>query len=192
MAGGEKLPKNPEDNYYEAHWGIEPKKKWTVKDSDLPSPLVEMGKLIAIHLEDGTDIFFGPGNHLVYTTTADTRLYCVLTQAAQKRIIKEFWDPKDHVEPLSQVAKFTGGRQARYPHADVLVQNLGLMIDIEYQCAKGSYEEGEEPDGPSLYVHRFGELSEGGGILPMVSIDQFGRIWIVAGSYKVLRGGITG
>ena len=192
MAGGEKLPKNPYDAYYEFHWSREAKKKWKINDPDLPSPLVELGKLIAIHLEDGTSIYFNKGNHLTCSLTEDTRLYCILTKEAQKRVWKECYDPKDSLEPLNRVAKFTGGRQARYRHADVLVQTLGLMTQIEYQCEKGEYEEGEDPDGMSLYYHKFGELSEGGGILPMVSVDQYGRLWIAGGSYKCLRGGVTG
>lgn len=192
MAFGEKLPKNPRQNYKEAHWGIPSKKEWHVPDPEVPDVLVEMGKLLEIHLEDGTKIYFGSGCHLAYSTTQDTRLYTVLTKAAKKRLVKEFFDPREGVDHLGRVAKFTGGRQARYHHADVLVQNIGLMTDVMYRCEKGSYLPGEEPDGDSRYIHKFGELTEGGGLLPMVCVDQLGRLWFAGGSYKVLRGGITG
>jgi hypothetical protein len=193
MAGGERLPKDPIKNYHEAHWGHSPTRKYHVQDDDLPEVLVEMGKLLEIHLEDGRDIVFQPGNMLPYATTPDTRLYFVLSQTAQRKMKQLLWDPKAPVFPLSHIAKLVGGRQARYPYPDVLVQPVSLMTDVVYRTTKGRYDEDqEEPDGLSEYIHKFGELNEGTGELPMVCVDHYGRLWLAGGAYKTLRGGITG
>lgn len=191
MAGGEKLPKDPARNYYEAHWNRPATKKIVVEDPLLPSPLVEMGKLTEIQILRGPKLKFGIGNRLVYTTTADTRLHCVLTKVAMKKMLS-LWEPYGDIYALRKVAKEVGGRQAKYPYPDVLVQVVGPMKHCVYVTEKGEYEDGDEPDGLSSYIHKFGELDEGSGELPYVCVDSEGRLWLAGGAYQTLRGGITG
>ncbi len=192
MAGGEKLPKNPHKNYYEAHWGIPANKSWSHDDPDLPDVLIEMGKLIEIQIARGPHIQFGPGCQLVYSTDPSTRLFCLLTKKAQEKICEGFWKENRRPERLEDVAMRVGGRQAQYTDPDVFVQIVGRMRACVYQTAKGSYEKGDEPDGMSEYIHKFGEKNEGTGEMPLVCVDYKGRLWLAGGAYCVLKGGITG
>jgi hypothetical protein len=192
MAFGEKLPEDPLENYYQAHWGIEANRSWKRADSDLPKVLIEMGKLLEIQIHRGPTICFGPGCQLVYSTDASTRLFNLLTKKGQKVIKASYWDSNKKPYLLEEIADKVGGRQADFTYPHLFAVPIGRMKHCVYQTAKGSYEEEDTPDGMSEYIHKFGEKSEGTGELPMVCVDFSGRLWLAGGAYEVLRGGITG
>lgn len=79
--------------------------------------------------------------------------------------------------------KARGMSRVRVPGAPRVLVKLGTLAEIAYSTNKRG-------DGPSTYVHSFGE---GGGRRPSLAMDvDSGRLHIVGGTYRVKREGIVG
>jgi len=195
MAGGERLPKDPIQNYTDAHWGLAPTKKITIDDDLLPEHLVEIGKLLSIKLLRGQNIEFGPRCRLAYTPSAPTRLYCVLSKVTKRRLQQTPWNHEG--VNLRDLAKHIGGYQAthRMPYPNLQVLPLGIVHNALYRTEKGKYLPDIPSDGRSAYIHKHGDVEEapwGDGIRPALALDALGNLWFAGGDYRVLRGGISG
>jgi hypothetical protein len=83
--------------------------------------------------------------------------------------------------PLKEVAKHTGGLQAKGWQPNVLVKPVGISTAIIYFATKSE-------DGASNYIHRFGEES---GIRPVLCVAQDGCLWFAGGDYTCPTAGIT-
>jgi hypothetical protein len=83
--------------------------------------------------------------------------------------------------PLKEVAKHTGGLQAKGWQPNVLVKPVGISTAIIYFATKSE-------DGASNYIHRFGEES---GIRPTLCVAQDGGLWFAGGDYTCPTAGIT-
>lgn len=173
------------DKYREVHWGIEGSKVWEVDDPRLPDELCEMGKLKGfVVIDDDGEMeieFKGKSCSLTFTLEASERVYPLL-DARTRREMKALYDETDSpLYQLSQVADHAGGRQAGYAYPNVRVKVLGELHQVYYHTNK-------KGDGPSLYVHEFGEDS---GIKPYLCVSSDGWLWVAGGNFTVPEGGIT-
>jgi hypothetical protein len=111
------------------------------------------------------------------------RLYLLLPAAVCGVIKAQFWDRNTVApKPLSDLAFLAGGRHARHDYPEeVEGKLLGLLTAVAYFTDK-------KGDGPSFYIHKFGEES---GILPIPCVDRTGRLWLAGGNYRSLDPGIT-
>jgi hypothetical protein len=195
-ARAERLPRDPEARYEQAHWGKAPTRIYDFKSiPGVPDKLVEMGKLCELKCMDDAgpfDIAFARSGHrpiLAFDTTDAERLYIALPENLTKRTAAELWDAAQEHEKLAAVANDVGGRQARFAHPDVDVQCVGAVTHVTYYTEKGAFWPGDDEDGKSEYIHEFGEDS--GGPVPHLCIDRLGRLWLAGGSYAVPNEGIT-
>jgi hypothetical protein len=188
-----KLPKKAAERYESSHWGIEASKSYDYPDEvHMPAKLVEMGKLVELRIDTtgksqgqkkgnpNRDMHFPQGCHLAFATTEDEGLYCVLTPAVKKRNRKLLTDDGLWFS-LDELADMAGGRQADWSYPDVQVQCLGVCTDVVYATEK-------QGDGPSEYIHAFGEES---GTKPLLGVDEDGGLWFAGGAYTVPDEGIT-
>lgn len=192
--------------YEDWHWGLAPAKVVDVEDSDLPDELIECGRLAEIRFSIPTSAASESGPrrtrvngkaavitlnqtesqraHLAYDPNhPNERLYNVLPEDVQRKLKKTYFDTNPFaMQPLRDVARFTGGRhgEARdYP--DVMVKPIGICTAVIYATEK-------EGDGFSYYIHRLGEET---GVRPCLCISQDGRLWYAGGNYTSPTAGIT-
>ncbi len=177
--------------YDDSHWGIKASKTWVKQDGDLPTELVEMGKLRELRIDTSGDgkpdialDFKGPRNVLAFDIKRE-RLYNVMTPAACKRM-KQLWEAGTRQNPpvptvsLAELAVIAGGsQQGGYPR--VTGKTVGYVTHVIYSTHK-------KGDGPSNYIHECGEES---GVLPLLVVDSRGRLWWAGGNYTVPDAGIT-
>lgn len=110
------------------------------------------------------------------------RLYMLVKPSATPFLAHRFWsDNPVASKALSEWAMLAGGRHARGGYPNVLAKPVGVMTAVVYYTTK-------RDDGPSFYLHRFGEISCN---FPILACDQKGRIWVCGGSYKNPTPGIT-
>lgn len=178
-------------------------------DPDFPTgAVIECGNLSRIHFrapdEEGQhprrrrdttltlSLPMAKKSYLVFDPESpDERLYMCIDKGACNSIAQRFWvgngaSPRS----LSQWATLAGGRHAKTANRPTLSQGgypnvqakpVGVMTAVVYYTTK-------RDDGPSFYLHRFGEISCN---FPILACDQKGRIWVCGGSYKNPTPGIT-
>lgn len=176
--------------YQSAHWGIKHKKIIEVDDPLLPPVVTALGeKLIEVFLrvpELGlVQLEFKPGCTLAFDPAHPCqRLYAILSQKQTEefRQAMKHTDP-DLLSPLAAIARAAGGRQARHAWPDVLALPVGKITHVIYHTNKLG-------DGPSNYIHEFGEENEQ-DIRPIFAIEPSGRAWFAGGNYTVPDAGIT-
>jgi len=173
--------------YTSAHWGIAP--DWTrkVEHPEIPNRrrVIQMGELLELEYRGARGrlmhLSFDPQHaHLGFLPDKSERLI-ILTAPSDRRDLRALAREIDTAwEPLPEVAAEIGGRQARFPSADVAVKCIGQFTRVVYRTDK-------EGDGVSDYVHRMGEE---GGIEPMLCVDANGYLYAAGGSYRVPDRGI--
>lgn len=165
-------------------------------DANGEKHLVQCGKLMELRLRYPTQF----GNGYASTTLSippglanwcylqfdrrdsEQRLYTILPEKAKRYIADTYYAACPFADaPLGQIAKWTGGRQAKGWYANVTVRPLGVASAVIYDGNK-------KTDGHSNYIHRFGEEN---GIRPVVCVDATGRIWFAGGDYTCPTPGIT-
>lgn len=177
------------DRFTRWHWGVKPGTEVHYTDTDYPDELVEIGRLMELHIEDGRGAYtikvperildyghlaFDPahGRQRMYVI-ADPRVLRHVQSAARGRGTQ-----KPH--PLARIAQATGGsHQGAYP--DVRARLLGVCRAVVYLTHK-------KGDGLSGYIHEMGEM---GGTQPVVCQDGKGRLWFAGGDYTCPTPGIT-
>jgi len=189
--------------YTNWHWGVEPAQvaAWPDEPDGLvypfngrpDSPLVECGRLVELHV-------FKPGSlrtkvlklsrdesnetPLVFDPAHPYRRLYILTGPQLRARTRAFYtDPKAsyRINPLVGVAYYAKGRHATPDYHDLDVRPLGVLTNIVYATNK-------KGDGPSMYIHEFGEDS---GVQPALCVDALGRLWIAGGNYTSPDPGIT-
>jgi hypothetical protein len=189
--------------YTNWHWGIAPAQvvQWPDEPDGLvypfngrsDSPLVECGRLVELHI-------FKPGSTRTKVLKLDReesnetplvfdpahpyrRLYILTGPKLRERTSRFYSDPKAayRINPLTGVAYYARGRHATPDYHDLDVRPLGVLTNIVYATHK-------KGDGPSMYIHEFGEDS---GIQPALCVDALGRLWIAGGNYTSPDPGIT-
>ena len=165
-------------------------------DANGEKHLVQCGKLMELRLRYPTQF----GNGYASTTLSippglanwcylqfdrrdsEQRLYTILPEKAKRYIADTYYAACPFADaPLGQIAKWTGGRQAKGWYANVTVRPLGVASAVIYDGNK-------KTDGHSNYIHRFGEEN---GIRPVICVDATGRIWFAGGDYTCPTPGIT-
>ena len=173
-----------------------------------PGAVIECGNLARIHFRapagEGThprrrrdttltlSLPMAKKSYLVFDPESpDERLYMCIDKGACNSISQRFWVGNSvPARTLSQWATLAGGRHAKtatrptlsrggYPA--VRAKPMGVMTAVVYYTHK-------KADGPSFYIHRFGEIS---CTFPILACDKQGRIWVCGGSYKNPTPGIT-
>lgn len=189
--------------YTNWHWGLGPTQvvEWPEEPDGLvypfsgrqDSPLVECGRLVELHV-------FKPGSMrskilrleshesnetpLVFDPKHPYRRLYILTGQKLRSRMRHFYEDKKapyRVNPLMTVAYYAKGRHATPDYHDLDVRPLGVLTHVVYATAK-------KGDGPSMYIHEFGEDS---GIQPALCVDALGRLWIAGGNYTSPDPGIT-
>jgi hypothetical protein len=182
------------------HWGVEAKQRidWTDPDIDrnLHGDLIEIGRLVELKIRligqrKLSTLAIPPGDvdhcHVAFDRGhKHQRIYLLIVPGICKVLSKGF-DPEAAID-LRVYAQEIGGRHGTRDYPAIKVTPLGRCLDTVYKTEKGSYEEGDEPDNLSTYIHRNGE---DGGIPPGIAVDSYGRLWFAGGSYIVVRPGIT-
>lgn len=192
--------RKPENLYKDFHWGVPATKKIDWRDPDYPDTLIEMGRLLELHIKRSPKAAkeviniaqpYIEKSHLAFDPAhSRQRLYILTPQAVRRAVKSKFWHPSRRTYDLNEVAKLVGGahgKKADYPH--VRVQPIGLLTHVTYLTNKGSFEKKEKPDGLSAYVHEHSEDSH--GPYPVLCVDVSGRLWYAGGVYYVIRGGIA-
>jgi hypothetical protein len=189
--------------YDDWHWGNCAHKVVDWNDSDFPRMLIECGRLIRLHVrvpDSVTGVRRHPrrrrdamiefarnvssNSHVAYDPDhRHERLYLLVDSRASQALKQRFWDdnPMDP-QPLQYWASLAGGRHGRsrdYP--DILVKPVGVLTDIVYKTDK-------QGDGLSFYIHKMGELTHH---LPILCVDERGRLWLAGGNYTCPTPGIT-
>lgn len=171
------------------HWGVEPGAEVHFDDPDYPDHLVEIGRLMEIHVDDGrgdrviaVPDALVPETYLAFDVDCPQQRMVVIahpsTFRSLARRIPRMGDPRYY--PLADVAEATGGHhQGHYP--DIEARPLGTLTHIVYFTHK-------KGDGPSGYIHEMGEM---GGVRPMACVDRKGRLWFAGGDYTCPTPGIT-
>ena len=192
------------------HWFSEGD-NWTqhiieVDDDDLPSHLIECGRLIRLHIRApstartnrhprrrrDTKIEFSAAvsknSHVAFDPNhRDERLYLIVSPQAQAELKKAFWDRSSmKSQSLNDVAEVAGGRHGQRDYPDVLVKPLGVITAVVYRTRKSGDENPEDPR--SYYIHKLAEIT---GKFPFLCVDDRGRLWFVGGNYTSPTPGIT-
>jgi hypothetical protein len=184
---------NAAKRYTSAHWGKDAEKTFNYpNEPNMPDVLVEMGKLVELHI-DATgksqghkkakhdyELTFPRSVHLAFATTADERLYIALPKR-EKQANKGLLTDDGIWFNLTELADFAPGRQTEFTYPRVQVQCLGVVTHVVYATEK-------EGDGPSEYIHAFGEET---GTKPLLGVDEDGGLWFAGGNYSVPDEGIT-
>ena len=123
-------------------------------------------------------------SHLTFDPAHEyERLYVVLPADVTRKMKATYWDMNPFaIQPLGQIAKFTGGRHGTerdYPK--LMVKPIGICTAVVYATEKTG-------DGFSYYIHRLGEET---GVRPCLCIDETGRLWFAGGAYTSPTAGIT-
>jgi hypothetical protein len=189
--------------YTNWHWGIGPAvvSQWPDEPDGIAypfagrpdSPLVECGRLVELHIfrpgsmrakvlklsseeSNETPLVFDPAHPY-------RRLYILTGPKLRERTARFHSDAKApyRINPLAGVAAYARGRHATPDYHDIDVRPLGVLTHVVYATHK-------KGDGPSMYIHEFGEDS---GIQPALCVDRFGRLWIAGGNYTSPDPGIT-
>ena len=179
--------------YQSAHWGIGAERTFNYpNERDMPDVLVEMGKLVELQLDttgktqgnkkakSDQAIAFPRTVHLAFATTADERLYVVLPAKEKQANMGLLVDDALWFD-LADLADLAPGRQTDFTYPRLQVQCLGVVTHVVYATEK-------EGDGPSEYIHAFGEES---GTKPLLAVDGTGGLWFAGGNYSVPDAGIT-
>jgi hypothetical protein len=174
--------------YIGAHWGNEPGEIIRWQDPQVPD-CTQMGRLMELHVvtldgEAGV-LDFPAGCHLAWDpghSVDRLHLLCVgahvgAVRAQVERAVAAGWA----LQTLGSLAKQAGGRHAEHPYPHLRALDLGEVTHVVYATDKAG-------DGPSEYIHAFGEES---GIRPRLAADVEGRLWLVGGNYTVPDEGIT-
>ncbi len=192
--------------YEDWHWGLSPASVLDIEDPDLPDEIIECGRLAEIRFSIPTSASAEGGmkrnrmkgkaavitlskgesqrSHLAYDPNHPSeRLYNVLPEDVQRKMKKTYFDQNPFaLQPLSEVARHTGGRHGTardYPN--VMVKPIGICTAVIYATEK-------EGDGFSFYIHRLGEES---GVRPCLCVSEDGRLWYAGGNYTSPTAGIT-
>ena len=186
------VPDRYKKAYKAKHWGISAEGAYFVSPKrrpDIPDYVIEMGKsrgFIVVD-DDGNEleILWDASKTSSVTFSDDKAQTIFMTSDAGLRtdIRDMFWVGGGPVYTFEQVCKVAGGRQAKLaarhcPHKKVRV--IGHAQDILYSTHK-------KGDGPSTYIHRFGE---DGGSFPILCCDKFGDLFLAGGTYIVTDHGI--
>lgn len=186
---GDAISERARKRYNSAHWGIDGRNVFEIDEDHLPDELVMMGKLEELLVEvegddeDDLELTFPLkyGCRLAFTHDKAERLYCILPAAIKQAIKRDVWQPGAPTYALTTVAKLAGGRQARFRYPPIRVQSIGRCLHVVYHTHK-------KGDGPSGYIHEFGEES---GVRPILCVSEDGRLWFAGGGYFVPDAGIT-
>lgn len=185
---------HPATVYKDWHWGLKPTQVIDWKDPDVPDPLVEIGRLLELHLRQGKNRFVLTTDkqdvdttHLAFDPAhVQQRLYLLIPQP-YRRAVRRLIDPEGGFFPLSQMAANCPETTQGTGYPAVRAQYLGHLTNITYLTHK-------KGDGVSQYIHEFGEEDEAKGDeprLPVVMADTTGRLWVVGGAYTCPNPGIT-
>ena len=181
------------DHYRSLHWGIGPRRIVHIDDPLLPD-CARMGALVGLYVIDGDGEHVSielpeTDSHLaVHEPTG--RLFLVTPARVQDQIRKLYRQSLRTLDPVSlaELAREAPGHQnsvkpwsgKAWPDVDVIP--LGVVTHILYHTDK-------KGDGPSTYIHAFGEES---GQLPVLAADgTVGRLWLAGGDYTTPVEGIT-
>lgn len=177
---------DPVKRYTSSHWGIAPTRKWTV---DVPGEgrqavLVEMGKLVAIHV-DGKVLLdwddYDDNCVLAFDANKRQRLFLLIPPRYRDQIKRKLVERDGEWLQLGDAAHEAGGRQARFPSPRVEVQIVGVCTDVVYFTEK-------KGDGESEYIHALGEET---GVKPFLCVDRHGQLYLAGGNYSCPDAGIT-
>lgn len=183
------------------HWGVPAKQVIDWRDPDVDRNLrgrdvIEIGRLVELRVKGEGDRKlthltipkrYVEQCHAVFDRAHKyQRIYLFIVPAVCEMLADSF-DPANALD-LRDYAEEIGHRHGTRDYPNLLVTPLGRVHDIVYKVEKGSYEEGDEPDGLSEYIHRF---AEEGGKFPGLGVDSVGRLWLAGGSYQAPRPGIT-
>jgi hypothetical protein len=187
---------SPEDRYYEAHWGENPTRVHKFPDPEvdphIPAMLTEMGKLEELRIVLGEDsrgkekigtikIPSSPRALVAFSNDDAERVYLMLPHETKARMAERLFLPGTETYRLQEAADAAGGRQCEWRFPPLHVQVLGYCSHIVYRTTKRG-------DGPSGYIHEWGEET---GIRPLLCVDHKGRLWLAGGDYRVMPGGIA-
>lgn len=176
--------------YTDFHWGYAPEELLHINDPLLPD-VAGIGRLIALHVgEEGeSELLFPQGkrphsrSYIAFDPTHPVdRIHLVTPAAHRNRTAAQYArTPKPYRRTLDELARAAGGRQAEHRYPAVRGVYLAPVKEVIYFTSK-------KGDGPSFYIHEFGEES---GVRPDLAADQDGRCWLVGGNYTCPRPGIT-
>lgn len=193
------------------HWGTPATEEIEVTDPDLPSDLVECGRLAELVFDPGvglkgklavrkepelggrklTRLCFGrevrKKCHVAFDPShPDERLYFYLRDPAARASLKPLWE-KNGAAPvkLGKLARMIPGRHSREDYPDIEVKLIGTLYEIVYV----THKEGDAPEG--VGVHYFHHMGEETGKRPALAVDQKGRLWLASGDYTCPVPGIT-
>jgi hypothetical protein len=189
-------PEHYHNIYKRWHWGVEADEIVDWPDPDVPTTMIEIGRLWELHVKP-----IGGGKKKVLEVRDRSkntsysafdphhiaqRIY-LLSAPAVRADAKKLWAGYDvKPEPLVKWAKKAGGRHGKmtdYP--DVLVKPVGVLTDLVYRTHKKGDDDDERG---SSYIHALGEDS---GIHPILTVDAKGRFWVAGGNYTCPVPGIT-
>lgn len=197
-------PEDPDYRRFQRwHWGIEPKQVVEWIDPALPERMIEIGRLVELHVEMAPGraplkIRIPPAHvetcHLAFDPShKHERIYILLdgeVQEAVKRKIAES-DPvaSRPARALADIARddrlYRDSPVPRRHHtADypaISVRPVGPLTHVVYRTHK-------KGDGLSEYIH---EMGEEGGIPPILCVSADGRLWMAGGTYCCMIAGIA-
>jgi len=176
-------------HYQRLHWGLPPHRIIHVDDPLVPDASA-MGALVALYLVDGDGehvaLDFPEHGSFLAVHEPTERLYMIAPQTFRRQCKREFdrlvRDVPQARVTLPELAAAAPGVQARkggWPRIDATA--LGITTHILYFTDK-------QGDGPSTYIHAFGEES---GRRPLLAADYTGRVWLAGGDYTTPPEGIT-
>lgn len=178
------------ERYRSFHWGVEHRKVTDVRDGLLPPVLTEVGKLHSLYLRtpDGEfELALPRGCQLTFDPNhASERLYIICPPDFREKIRALMKHDRSRMN-LNEIAAYAGGRQTRYPYPSMNARPLGVVTHVVYFTTK-------KGDGPSGYIHEFGEETAKVKFVervPILAADDSGRLWLCGGAYTCPDPGIT-
>ena len=198
-------PRSPVHDYQRKHWGVPATTAYKVSHPALPAgyEVPELGKLLELRVRGKTGGKAGSNRmrlvrieptqpaQLAYSPDKVSRLFCLLRPEDNAELARDYGQDATW-QSLNAIHRERGGRQAQWPYAvDVTVTILGILHAVVYHTNKGSYEPGEDPDGPSNYVHEMGTEGDEDPVKPLLCMDQRGYLYLAGGSYIVEDRGIV-